>query len=124
MPTLELDIWRDKVAEHDFDAAEAYLSLRFAPKIAEQLVKRLTRAKITKRRSNDILRASRLPPLSVEDPGVRRNLQKVLIAKEKLSPVLLISFEEGLEICDGYHRVSFAYLVEPDVEVPCVIISA
>ena len=65
------------------------------------------------RRANDILRATRRDPLPLSDPGVLRDLQKVL-AGEKLSPVLVA--EE--DIADGYHRVSLAYALDPYADVP------
>ena len=43
---------------------------------------------VIQRRANDILRATRRDPLPLSDPGVLRDLQKVL-AGEKLSPVFL-----------------------------------
>ena len=47
------------------------------------------------------------------DPGVLRDLQKVL-AGQRLSPVLVA---EG-DIADGYHRVSLAYALDPYADVP------
>jgi len=61
---------------------------------------------------NDILRACRREPLPLNDPGVLRDLVK-LASGEKLSPVLVMSFDEGADIADGYHRVSLAYALDP-----------
>ena len=114
--------WKKDVVTHDFEAAEAFLSIRLNPEKAKSLVKRLKEASVTERRANDILRASRLEPLPLNDPGVLRDLAK-LAAGEKLSPVLVVSLDEGAEIADGYHRVSLAYALNPFGAVPVRIAS-
>jgi hypothetical protein len=114
--------WKKDVAAHDFDAAEAFLSIRLAPADAKRLVRRLKDASLTERRANDILRACRREPLSLDDPGVMRDLVK-LASGEKLSPVLVVSFDEGADIADGYHRVSLAYALDPFAAVPLRIAS-
>ena len=115
--------WKKDVARHDFDAAEAFLSIRLTPETAERLVRRLKDASLTERRANDILRACRREPLSLDDPGVMRDLVK-LASGEKLSPVLVVSFDEGADIADGYHRVSLAYALDPFAAVPLRIASS
>jgi hypothetical protein len=114
--------WKKDVVTHDFDAAEAFLSIRLNPKMAKSLVNRLKEAPVTERRANDILRASRLEPLPLNDPGVLRDLAK-LAAGQKLSPVLVVSLDDGAEIADGYHRVSLAYALDPFGPVPLRIAS-
>jgi hypothetical protein len=114
--------WKKDVVAHDFEAAEAFLSIRLNPEKAKSLVKQLKNASITERRANDILRASRLTPLPLNDPGVLRDLTK-LVAGEKLSPVLVVSLDDGAEIADGYHRVSLAYGLDPFGAVPVRIAS-
>jgi hypothetical protein len=115
--------WKKDVVAHDFDAAEAFLSMRLNPKRAKELVKRLKDAPITERRANDILRASRRDPLPLNDPGVLRDLVHV-VAGEKLSPVLVVSLDDGSEIADGYHRVSLTYALDPFGVVPVRIASS
>src|ERR1700748_1299591 len=51
--------WLDEVAEHDYAAAQAYLSLRLDEQRASKVIARLRKAPLTKRRANDILRAAR-----------------------------------------------------------------
>jgi hypothetical protein len=114
--------WKKDVAAHDFDAAEAFLSIRLTPENAERLVSRLKDASLTERRANDILRACRREPLPLNDPGVLRDLVK-LASGEKLSPVLVVSFDEVADIADGYHRVSLAYALDPFAAVPLRIAS-
>ena len=109
--------WLDDVAAHDFDAALAYLSLKFDKKQAVAAIGRLRRAAVTRRRANDILRACSLEPLPLDDPGVRRDLLNAVSGK-RLSPVLVVSTGDGRDIADGYHRVSLAYHLDPFGDVP------
>jgi hypothetical protein len=109
--------WLDDVAEHDYDAAQAYLSLKYDEERADQIVRRMKKAKVTSRRANDILRATGLSALPLTDPGVQRDLLKLLNG-EKLSPVLVCDQKAGADIADGYHRVSLAYNIDPFLSVP------
>lgn len=109
--------WLKEVADHDYAAAEAYLSIKLHASAAEKVVARLRTAEITTRRANDILRAARLDPAPLEDPGVVKDLTKVIEGK-RLSPVLVVSGEAGADIADGYHRVSLVYRIDPFGEVP------
>ena len=109
--------WLKDVAEHDYDAAYNYLSLKFDDKRASEVVDRMKKAKLTSRRSNDILRATGLPALPLTDPGVQRDLLKLLNG-EQLSPVLVNDQKPGADIADGYHRVSLAYNIDPFMSVP------
>jgi hypothetical protein len=65
------------------------------------------------RRANDILRATGRVPLPLSDPGVLKDLKKVL-SGEKLSPILVAE----ADIADGYHRLSLAYALDPYADVP------
>lgn len=109
--------WLDDVAGHDYDAAEAYLSLKLDVESAGKVVKRLRKAPITRRRANDILRAAGLTAAPLDDPGVMKDLVKVIEGKE-LSPVLVVSGEAGADIADGYHRVSLVYRIDPYGVIP------
>jgi hypothetical protein len=109
--------WLDDVVAHDFEAAQAYLSLKFDEKQAAVAVGRLRKAKVTRRRANDILRACGLTALPLDDPGVRRDLLKA-VSGQRLSPVLVVSTGDGADIADGYHRVSLAYHLDPFGDVP------
>jgi hypothetical protein len=105
--------WKEDVAAHDYAAASSYLSIRFGESRAQEVSAKLQKLPVVHRRANDILRATRRDPLPLSDPGVVRDLQKVL-AGEKLSPVLVA---DG-DIADGYHRVSLAYALDPYADVP------
>jgi hypothetical protein len=106
--------WCATVAEHDYDAAVDYLSLKRSPSDTQALRSQLRKSPVESRRANDILRACNLPALPMTDPGVMGALRKVLSGKE-LSPVLIA----GGDIADGYHRVSLAYALDPFDNVPC-----
>jgi hypothetical protein len=105
--------WRKDVADHDYAAASSYLSIRFGEDRAREVSEKLRKLPVITRRANDILRAVRRDALPLSDPGVLRDLKKVL-AGEKLSPVLVAD----ADIADGYHRVSLAYALDPYADVP------
>lgn len=109
--------WLDDVAKHDYEAAQAYLSLKLDDEQVQKVVKRLRHASVTSRRANDILRAAGLSAAPLDDPGVLKDLIKV-IEGVHLSPVLVISDKERADIADGYHRVSLVYRLDPYGEVP------
>jgi hypothetical protein len=112
--------WREDVANHDYEAAEAYLSLKFDKEAVHKTVKRLRNASLTKRRANDILRAAGVTAAPLDDPGVMKDLIKV-IEGTALSPVLAVRAETGADIADGYHRVSLVYRIDPYGEIPLKI---
>jgi hypothetical protein len=109
--------WRDEVADHDYEAAEAYLSLKLDKDAVAKMVERLRKASLTKRRANDILRAAGLTAAPLDDPGVMKDLIKVVEGKA-LSPVLVIRDEGRADIADGYHRISLVYRIDPYAVVP------
>jgi hypothetical protein len=109
--------WEDDVAEHDYAAAQAYLSLKMTAAATDKLVTRLRKAKLTTRRANDILRASGLTAAPLDDPGVVKDLIKVIEGKP-LSPILVVGGAGRTDIADGFHRVSLIYRIDPDVHVP------
>lgn len=105
--------WRKDVAEHDYAAASSYLSIRFGETRAEKIAAELRKLPVITRRANDVLRATGRSPLPLSDPGVLRDLQKVL-SGEKLSPILVAE----ADVADGYHRLSLAYALDPYAAVP------
>ena len=109
--------WLKDVADHDFAAAEAYLSIRFEDVIVKQLVQSLREAPLVTRRANDILRACNRDPLPMEDPGVLHNLLKIARG-EPLSPILVVNHGVSSDIADGYHRLSLIYQLDPFGDVP------
>jgi hypothetical protein len=105
--------WKKDVSHHDYVAASGYLSIRFGETRAQEVSAKLQKLPVITRRANDILRATRRDALPLSDPGVLKDLKKVL-AGETLSLVLVA---EG-DIADGYHRVSLAYALDPYTDVP------
>ena len=105
--------WKKDVAQHDYAAAASYLSIRFGENRTKQVVEELRKLPVITRRANDILRATRRDPLTLSDPGVLKDLKKVL-GGEELSPILVAESD----IADGYHRLSLAYELDPYTEVP------
>ena len=105
--------WKKDVAAADYDAASSYLSIRFGESRAAQVAAELRKLPVITRRANDIVRAAGRLPLPLSDPGVLRELKKVLGGK-KLSPILVAE----ADIADGYHRLSLAYNLDPYGDVP------
>lgn len=113
--------WRKRVAEHDYAAAHAYLSLKLSESEAARFVSRLRKAELTERRANDILRAAGMTAAPLDDPGVMKDLVKVIEAVE-LSPILFVNSSGRADIADGFHRVSLVYRLEPYGVVPLKIV--
>jgi hypothetical protein len=109
--------WAADVVDHDYAAAQAYLSLKLGEDAVAKAVDRLRKADLTTRRANDILRASGLTAAPLDDPGVMKDLIKA-IEGEPLSPVLVLSGKKGADIADGFHRVSLVYRLDPYTDVP------
>lgn len=109
-------------APHDFDAAADYLSLLFDETTVRGVVWRLRAATITTKKAKDLLRASRLGVLPLDDHELVRDLKKVRKG-ERLSPVLLVRGGLGgdrpLTIADGYHRICASYHLDEDADIPC-----
>ncbi|HTU85694.1 MAG TPA: hypothetical protein VMF57_08990 [Solirubrobacteraceae bacterium] len=109
--------WLEDVAEHDYAAAEAYASLKLSPADADRAIARLRKAEVTTRRANDILRATGLDPAPLDDPGVVKDLMKVIEGKQ-LSPVLVLGGDGQSDIADGFHRVSLVFRLDAYGTVP------
>jgi hypothetical protein len=114
--------WKDEPEAQDFPAAESYLSLLIGPVAAAKLVKALRKGQTLEHfAAKDILRASGLPLLALDDSEVAADLEKVKRG-EKLSPVLLA---QGIPlwVADGYHRVCASYHVDEKALVPCRMVA-
>jgi len=119
MPTVA---WKNEPDEHDYPAAGSYLSLIAPPEVVTSIVDDLRKAEIIHQKAKDILRASGLVLLDVDNPHVAADLKKV--RKDRaLSPVLLVrgdlASDRRLQIADGYHRVCASYHVDENTDIPC-----
>jgi hypothetical protein len=113
--------WKEQPDEHDYPAAAAYLSLLTDEERIKQIVTALQAAPVGYGKAKDILRASRLPLLPIDNKHVAADLAKAKAGK-RLSPVLLLRGEllhdVALQIADGYHRVCASYHLAEDTDIP------
>ncbi|MEZ5118372.1 MAG: hypothetical protein R2686_00525 [Candidatus Nanopelagicales bacterium] len=127
LPTVDTpsELWKHHPDEHDYPAADSYLSLCFDPETAKKLSHALRKAPIELHKAKDLLRSAELPLLSLEDPSVQRDLAKV-VEGVKLAPVLIVRGDllKGLKtvIADGYHRTCASYHLSENESIPCAII--
>lgn len=116
-------LWQDKPEDHDYPAAEAYLSLVLRDIVVGAVVRTLKKAHVVHYKAKDILRASDLPALPNTNPHVAADLEKI---KEGvlLSPVLLVRTPgfQKLLIADGYHRVCASYITDENTDIPCKVV--
>jgi hypothetical protein len=118
--SIRRERWKDDPEEHDFAAAEAYLSLSFPEAAASSIAEALRRATTTHRKAKDMLRAARLGLLPQTDPEVAKDLKKVARG-DALSPVLLVR-GTPLLVADGYHRICASYHLSEDTDIPCRLV--
>jgi hypothetical protein len=115
--------WLKDAEEHDFPAAESYLTLIYPGKRAAQLTSRLRASRIAQFKAKDIFRASALSLLGVSNSHVEKDKKKILDGKS-LSPLLLVRDEANgrVVIADGYHRLCAVYAFDEDALIPCKIV--
>jgi len=117
--------WLPKPENHDYQAAEDYLSLIMPPKKAADYRQKLSAAQddITHRKAKDILRASQLALLDETNKHVAADLLKISSGKA-LSPILLLRGDDDhpLIVADGYHRVCASYWIDENTDIPCILI--
>ena len=117
--------WLPKPEDHDYQAAEDYLSLIMSPKKAADYRQKLSAAQddITHRKAKDILRASQLALLGEDNKHVAADLRKAA-SGTALSPILLLrgGDEHPLIVADGYHRVCASYWIDENTDIPCVLV--
>ena len=96
--------WLPKPENHDYQAAEDYLSLIMSPKKAADYRQQLSAAQdaVTHRKAKDILRASQLALLDQTNKHVAADLLKVS-SGQSLSPILLLRGDDNhpLIVADG-----------------------
>jgi hypothetical protein len=117
--------WKEEPDDHDYPAAESYLSLLLGEVDVRRLVEALQGASIVHRKAKDLLRASRLPLLDADDPHVAIDLAKVRSGK-RLSPVLIVrgtlANDVAMTVADGYHRICASYHLDEDADIPIRIV--
>ncbi len=117
--------WKTEPDDHDYPAAMDYLALLADQTAVDTLVGDLKSASIVYKKAKDILRASRLQLLPVDNPHVKSDLKKIKKGKA-LSPILLVrgDLRSGvpLQVADGYHRVCASYHTDENTDIPCRIV--
>jgi hypothetical protein len=120
----ELEIkWYPEPEDHNFPAAESYLSLLYDKDRVSELIDRLRTEKVEKFKAKDIFRASQLSLLGVSNSHVEKDRKKISNGKE-LSPIILVRDKERgkVIIADGYHRLCAIYSLDEDALIPCKIV--
>ena len=114
--------WLENPEEHNYPAAEVYLSLIYDAQTAASLVQQLRQAPVSSFKAKDIFRASGLSLLGVSNSHVEKDRKKIL-AGHALSPLLLVRDKANgkVVIADGYHRMCAVYSYNEDAVVPCKI---
>jgi hypothetical protein len=117
--------WKVRPVEKDFAAATRYLSLIYPTASALSLVRALRRARTVNHVAKDLLRASNLPLLALDEPHVAADLKRMRKGKS-LSPVLLVrgDMSQGvpLVVADGYHRICASCYYDEDAPVACWLV--
>jgi len=125
MPTKKSrDIeWFDEVEEHNYPAAESYLSLLYSTAEAARLVAALRKTGLTEFKAKDIFRASQLSLLGISNSHVERDRKKIKKGVP-LSPLLLVrdAAHRRVVIADGYHRLCAIYEFAEDCWIRCKIV--
>ena len=127
LPVVETpsEIWKSEPDEHDYPAAQSFLSLLTTAANAKKVAQQLKKSPIELHPAKDVLRAADLPLLPKSDPSVIRDLAKVK-AGDRLSPVLMVRGDDakGIRpiIADGYHRVCTSYHLSENEQIPCRLI--
>jgi len=115
--------WLKQPAEHNYPAAESYLSLIFEKRTAVKYVRQLRRAPVTEFKAKDIFRASGLSLLGVSNSHVENDRKRIL-SGHKLSPLLLVRDKGNCKVivADGYHRMCAVYAFDEDALIPGKIV--
>ena len=115
--------WLPKPEDQDYIAAGSYLDLLYGRKLSLSTVAKLRTSVMASFKAKDIFRASGLPLLGVTNSHVLKDKNKI-VAKEKLSPILLVRdlHNARVIIADGYHRMCAVYYYDEDAIIPCQIV--
>ena len=115
--------WLSEVEEHNYPAAESYLSLVYARRRVEKLVASLRAANLTQFKAKDIFRASQLSLLGVSNSHVEKDREKMREGVG-LSPILLVRDKRigKVVVADGYHRLCAVYGYDENALIPCKLV--
>lgn len=115
--------WLAEPEEHDYLAAESYLSLIYDPQTAAGYAQQLKQTSMSQFKAKDIFRASGLSLLGVSNSHVEKDSKKIQ-AGLALSPLLLVRDKSNVKvvIADGYHRLCSVYGFDEDPLIPCKIV--
>ncbi len=116
--------WFSEVEEHDYPAAESYLSLFYAEDRVAEMMARFRNASLMQFKAKDIFRASQLSLMGVSNSHIVKDRKKIRKG-QGLSPLLLLRDEQNgkVVIADGYHRLCAIYEFDEDAWIQCKIIS-
>jgi hypothetical protein len=118
--------WNERPVRKDYTAALNYLTLQFSTAAAQRLVKKARGVRPTEHIAKDILRASNLPLLPLDERHVAENLKRIGKGKA-LSPVILIqgdlTRQRPFVIADGYHRMCAACHADEDSPVRAILVA-
>ncbi len=117
--------WLGAPREHNYPAAQSYLSLVYDEEAAKGYVEALRQAPLSEYKAKDIFRASGLSLLGVSNAHVEKDKQKIKTG-QALSPLLLVRdpAHGRVVIADGYHRLCAVYSFDEDALIPCQIVPA
>ena len=120
-------LWGDEPDEHDYPAAADYLALIATPEQISEIVAALKLSPVVHKKAKDLLRASRLALLPIDNAHVQADLKKIKKGK-RLSPILAVRGEltsdVAMQIADGYHRVCASYYTDENTDIPVRIAPA
>jgi hypothetical protein len=127
MPSGNGVLWGEEPDEHDYPAAADYLALLASAGQISDIVAALKQAPIVHKKAKDLLRASCLALLPIDNPHVQVDLKKIKKGKP-LSPILAVRGElntgVAMQIADGYHRVCASYYTDENTDIPVRIVPA
>src|SRR5271155_2538734 len=91
--------WFDKSEEHDYPAAESFLSLIYDARVATKYVQQLKRVPTLEFKAKDIVRASGLSLLDVSNFTSKKIARKLLWARRL--PIFLVQDSENSRVIAG-----------------------
>jgi hypothetical protein len=127
MVAMATVLWGNEPDEHDYPAAADYLALLATAAQISEIVAALKKAPIVHKKAKDLLRASSLALLPIDNPHVQVDLKKIKKGKA-LSPILVVRGDlntgVAMQIADGYHRVCASYYTDENTDIPVRIVPA